>query len=103
MFGRRRFMLLRVLTSTAPKEKLDSINKRLKSSLTSAQKQKGYKGELFGVNPETGEQIMIGIWDTEEDMLASAKAPHTLENLKQAKADGVNFLSTKVYTVIIKD
>jgi hypothetical protein len=97
-------MFARVTTSIAPKEKIEALNKYWKEiQLPSVKKEKGYKGLLFINNPENGEQLLISLWDTEADMLAHGKKSSTLDRAKQAKAEGVNIIGTKSYTVGIKD
>jgi heme-degrading monooxygenase HmoA len=39
-----------------------------------AKKQKGFKGGLVLTNPDTGQGISIGLWETEADMTATEKS-----------------------------
>ena len=39
-----------------------------------ARKQKGFKGGLLLTNPNTGQGISIGLWETEEDMTTTEKS-----------------------------
>ena len=93
-------MYARVATSIAPKDKLDETRKSNNdNAFQLAKKQKGYKGHLFLQNPETGEELSISIWDTEENM----KAASFPQARNRAEAMGVKFIGTKNYTVGIKD
>jgi hypothetical protein len=93
-------MFARVTTSIAPKDKLNETKKSNNdNAFLVAKKQKGYKGWLFLQNPETGEEMLINLWDTEENM----KVPSFSPAGKLADALGVKFFGTKYYTVGIKD
>ena len=94
------------MTSESPKEKLNELNKRLtESTWPSTKKQKGYKGYLALSNPQTGERIVITLWDTEADMLASEKASYFTQVTSQANlaASDTKITGPKHFAVIIQD
>jgi heme-degrading monooxygenase HmoA len=95
-------MLASVTTSSVPKDKIDATNKILVENLWPAiKKQKGYKGLLTLTNPETGERLIISLWDTESDMKESREA--STASRKLAEGQGANILNPKYFTVGIKD
>jgi hypothetical protein len=102
--ARRIPVYARVTSSIAPKGKIDEIQKLLSETLLpGSKKQKGYKGLLSLINPETGEHILISLWDAKEDIEAFGKASYLLQSRKLAETLGSKFTGTKVYTVGIKD
>ena len=97
-------MFARVTTGIMPKDKIDALNKRVAEKLfPEVKKQKGYKGFITMINPETGERLSVSLWDTEADMLASEKASYYTQDQKEAPAIGIKPVGTKYYTVGIKD
>ena len=97
-------MFARVTNSIVPKDKLDAMNKVMaETTWPGSKKQKGYKGFLTLMNPETGERITVSLWDTMADMKASEKASYFTQSRKGADTSGVKINSTKYYSVGIKD
>jgi heme-degrading monooxygenase HmoA len=97
-------MFARVTTSSMPKDKIDENSKFMaENTFPGSKKQKGYKGFLTMTNPETGERVTVSLWDTEADMKASEKASYFIKSRKMVAATGAKILSTKYYTVGIKD
>jgi hypothetical protein len=99
-------MYARVHTIRVPKDKLGELSKRLNEGPWPwAKKQKGYKGYLTLSNAEAEEVIVIALWETEGDMLASEKVSYYGQATDKAKqaASGWTTISTKRYVVGIKD
>ena len=56
--------------------KADEGSLIVKESIVPAMKnQKGFKGQLFFTQPDTGKAVSINFWETEEDMAAFEKNP----------------------------
>ena len=99
-------MFARVTTLNVQKDKIEALEKRLKEvTWPGTKEQKGYKGYLALMNRETGEGIVIAIFDTEANMLASQKAAYyeSATNKDNLATFGVKFNSIKSYSVGIKD
>lgn len=99
-------MFARVSTINIQKDKIAALEKRLKEvTWPSTKEQKGYAGYLTLINHETGEGIVIALFNTEVDMLASQKAAYYARstNKDNQAAFGVTFTGVKNYQVGIKD
>jgi heme-degrading monooxygenase HmoA len=104
--ARRISMFARVHIVKVPKDKAEAFSKRANEATWPwAKSQKGYKGYLTLRNQEAEEDIVISLWDTEANMLASEKASQytqATDKTRQA-AVGWSIISTKRYVVGIKD
>ena len=60
-----------VLATTQPGKTDEMIKVARDSILPAAKKQKGFKSWFMLTNRNTGKGIVIGIWNTEADMLAN--------------------------------
>lgn len=64
-----------------------------------AKQQKGFKGIIQMVHPQTGETISISLWETEADMKATENSPYYKEQLAKLAsfdATGPRAVSYKV-------
>lgn len=68
-------MFARVLRSQLKIDKLEEAEKVFRKSVVPlCKKQKGFKGAYFMSNSKTGESMIMTLWKSEEDMLASEKS-----------------------------
>lgn len=56
--------------------KIQEASRIVKDSIVPAmQKQKGFKGQLFLTQPETGKAISINLWETQDDLTLFEASP----------------------------
>ncbi len=99
-------MFARVSNISIQKDRLQDMEKRLKEvTWPSTKEQKGYKGYLAMVDPKTGEGLVIALFETEADMLASEKATYYSQATNRANqaVRGTSIANVKRYPVWIKD
>jgi len=78
-------MFARVTFSQVKEDKVDEAVKVTKESvLPAAKSQKGFRGAYLLSQPK-GKAIMISMWDTEEDAVASEKSGYYQEQLAKFK------------------
>jgi heme-degrading monooxygenase HmoA len=64
-------MYARVTFATAQPAKVDQTIKIMRDSvLPTVKKQKGFKGLVYLTNRKTGKGMVIGLWNTENDLAA---------------------------------
>lgn len=64
-------MYARVTFATADPVKVDQTIKIMKDSIFPVvKKQKGFKGLIYLTNRKTGKGMVIGLWNTEDDLAA---------------------------------
>jgi hypothetical protein len=72
--------------ATAQPGKLDEAIKIVRDSiLPAAKKQKGFKGQFFLTDYNTGKGIGIDLWNTEADMAAAEASANYLEQLAKLR------------------
>jgi heme-degrading monooxygenase HmoA len=68
-------MYARIVNVQLQPAKVDEGSRIVKDSIVPAMKnQKGFKGQLFFTQPDTGKAISINLWETEDDMTSFEKA-----------------------------
>jgi heme-degrading monooxygenase HmoA len=68
-------MYARIVNVQLQPAKVDEGSRIVKESIVPAMKnQKGFKGQLFFTQPDTGKAISINLWETEDDMTSFEKA-----------------------------
>ena len=69
-------MYARIVNVQLQPEKADEGSRIVKEFVVPPMKnQKGFKGQLFFTQPDTGKAISINLWETEDDMIAFEKSP----------------------------
>jgi heme-degrading monooxygenase HmoA len=67
-------MYARVTSAQIDPENIEKFKKIFEESVVpAAKKQKGFQGISLMFNPETGDGLSIGFWDSEEDCVATEK------------------------------
>ena len=95
MYARVHFM------NTQP-EKRDEVTQFIRDTvLPSAREWQGFKGYLALLDPNTGKGIAIALWETEDDVRASAPSNQELV------AEAAHFLTSaptqEVYEVLVRE
>jgi len=96
-------MYARVTFATAQPAKTDDVTKVMRDSILPAlKKQKGFKNMFFLVNRNTGKGMVIGLWNTEADMMAGESSGLYREQVAKVVPllDGATTLEH--YEVIVK-
>ena len=79
-------MFARVTVSQIKVDKVDETIKIVEESVLSAAKsQKGYRGAYLFTDRKTGKGLMISLWDSEEDAVASEESGYYQEQVAKFK------------------
>jgi heme-degrading monooxygenase HmoA len=79
-------MFARVTVSQIKVDKVDETIKIVEESvLTAAKSQKGYRGAYLFTDRKTGKGLMISLWDSEEDAVASEQSGYYQEQVAKFK------------------
>lgn len=69
-------MYARIVNVQLQAAKADEGSRIVEESIVPAMKnQKGFKGQLFFTQPETGKAVSINLWETEADLIAFEGSP----------------------------
>ena len=79
-------MFARVTVSQIKVDKVDETIKIVEESvLPAAKSQKGYRGAYLFTDRKTGKGLMISLWDSEEDAVASEESGYYQEQVAKFK------------------
>ena len=77
-------MFARVTITKAPGRTIDEITKIMQESvIPTAKAQKGFRGAYCLGNRQTGKEITISLWDTEEDAIANEQSGYYQEQVQK--------------------
>jgi heme-degrading monooxygenase HmoA len=80
-------MYARLVTVQIQQGKVDEANKIYQDSvMPAAQQQNGFKGGYLLSDPNTGKNVSIALWETEDDMKASEKSGYLQEQIAKFAA-----------------
>jgi len=74
---------------TIAQMKMDKLDEAIKiyeeSVIPAAKSQKGYRGAYFLTDRNTGKQVSIALWDSEEDAIANEQSGYYQEQISKFK------------------
>ena len=96
-------MFARVTITKAPGEKINEITKIMQESIIpTANTQKGFQGLYFLGNRQTGKEISISLWDTEEDAIANEQIGYYQEQVHKLDSFFIEEPVMEGYEVLIQ-